>query len=213
MALWICGGIVLNACSVAATGAQPRRQPGKSWRLDVAFHDPQRITLRRPGDPAPTTYWYMLYVVTNNTGQDREFYPSFRLVTDTLTVVEGGARVGPRVYDAIIQRHRGQYAFLAPPTKVSGLLLQGEANARASVVVFHDFDKSANGFTTYCSGFSGEIQRVPNPTFDGARPETEKNPRSFVLRRTMAITYDLPGDRETRDRANPIRRTRAWVMR
>jgi len=208
----VCGLLygVLNGTAVAAPKSESL---ATAWRLDVKFHDPQRVTLRFPGDQHPSTFWYMLYQVTNNTGQEVGFYPSFRLVTDTLQVVVGGADIPPSVYDAITARHKGEFPFLAPPARVTGRLLQGEENARASVAVFRPFDREANSFTVYASGFSGEIQRSPNPAFDTKQKESESNPRSFILRRTLAIIYALPGAPEKRWWAKPVRRTREWVMR
>jgi len=185
----------------------------RSWQLDVKFYDPQRIDLRLPGDSQYTSFWYMVYEVTNSTGQDRQFFPSFRLLTGTLKVVEGGADIHPLVYDAVAGRHKDEFPFLAPPGKVAGPLLQGEANARASVAVFREFDPEADDFTVYAAGFSGEIQRLANPAFNAGKKESEDNPRFFILRRTLAIRYELPGDATTRSKADPIRRTREWVMR
>jgi hypothetical protein len=185
----------------------------RSWQFDVEFHDPQRLRLQLPGEAEETTFWYLLFRVTNNTGADRPFFPTFRLVTDTLQVVEGGASISPRVYDAIAARHRGQMPFLAPPFKATGTLLQGAANARESVVVFRDFDPNANNFSVFFSGFSGAVERAPNPAYDAARGDSDDNPREFLLRRTLSVTYDLPGDAVTRDQARPVRRTREWVMR
>ena len=185
----------------------------KSWQLDFVFHDPQRIAVQLPGHIHPTTFWYVVYEVTNNTGKERGFFPSFRLVTDTLQVVEGGADIHPSVYEAVAARHRNEFPFLAPPTKVTGVLLQGRENARASVAVFREFDREANGFTVYVSGLSADIRRVRNPSFDESRQESQQNPRTFVLRRTLAIRYDLPGDPETQAQSIPVRRTRDWVMR
>lgn len=204
----LCG--VLNGPGVTAA------QSGSfatAWRLDVKFHDPQRMTLRFPGDQHSSTFWYMLYEVTNNTRQEVGFYPSFRLVTDTLQVVEAGADIPPSVYDVIAARHSGEFPFLAPPAKVTGRLLQGEENARTSVAVFRPFDEEAKSFTVYAGGLSGEVQRVPNPAFDAKKKVSETNPRSFLLRRTLAIVYDLPGAPEKRWLAKPVRRTREWVMR
>ena len=200
--------------SLVAAWAVADASPGAgSWQLDVKFHDPQRISLRLPGDSHDTTFWYMVYTVTNNTGQDRQFFPSFRLLTGTLKIVEGGADVHPLVYDAIAARHKEEFPFLAPPGKVAGPLLLGEANARASVAVFRSFDPDADEFTVYAAGFSGEIQRLANPAFDAGAEESEDNPRFFILRRTLAIRYELPGDPTTRSKAIPVRRTREWVMR
>ena len=184
-----------------------------AWQLDLEFFDPQRITLVLPGDKHETTFWYVLYQVTNRTGKDVEFYPSFRIVTDTLQVVEGGTDVSPTAYDAIKARHLRQFPFFATPAKVTGLLLQGVENARSSAAVFRTFDDAASSFTLYISGLSGESERVRNPAFDVKRGESEDNPRAFFMRRTLAVVYDLPGDPQAKAIAIPIRRSREWVMR
>jgi hypothetical protein len=207
------GGVTFLLLSGAPAAAPAGGSSGLSWQLDVTFHDPQRVVLRLPGDEHVTTFCYMLYQVTNNTGREVEFYPSFRLVTDTFQVTEGGADISPSVYDAIAARHTREFPFLAAPARVAGRLLQGEENARASVAIFRMFDKKASSFTVYGGGFSGAIRRVANPAFLDSQQESEDNPRFFVLRRTLAIVYELPGDPETRWQATPVRRTRKWVMR
>jgi hypothetical protein len=206
-------GLLLVLGGLGAMVAPEAGAWSSSWVLDIKFYDPQRITLTLPGDTRETTFWYMLFEVTNDTGEDVEFYPSFRLVTNTLKVVEGGAEVSPSVYDAIMARHKKEHPFITTPAKITGPLLQGEDNARTSVAVFRTFDRNASGFTIYASGLSGDIVRVHNPGFDDSKEESSTNPRFFILRRTLAITYDLPGDPETRAMAKPVRRSREWVMR
>lgn len=206
--------IGLGAAWGPPVGAAPKADIATTvWQLDLEFYDPQRITLRLPGNERETTYWYVLYEVTNRTGKDVAFYPSFRIVTDTLQVVEGGTNVHPKVYDAIKARHLREFPFFAPPPKVTGLLLQGEENSRSSAAVFRTFDENAASFTLYVSGLSGESERVRNPAFDVKRGESDDNSRAFYLRRTLAVIYDLPGDRRTRAWATPMRRSREWVMR
>ena len=197
----------------ADAGAPKTGTVTSSWQLDLEFHDPQRITLTLPGDNEPTTFWYMLYRVTNNTRQEVQFYPLFRLVTDTLKVVEGGDMISPTVYDAIARRHEKEYPFFTPPWKVTGPLLQGRENARTSAAVFRQFDREASAFTVYASGLSGEMQRIRNPGFVKNQAESEENPRVFLFRRTLAVKYDLPSDPDTQALAVPIRRSRHWVMR
>lgn len=182
-----------------------------SWQLDFNFHDPQRITVNVPGDSGPTTYWYVLFQVVNNTGGDVEFFPSFDLVTDTLQVVKGGDGVPTQVYEAIAGRHRSEYPFFLPPAKITGPLLQGEANSRASAAVFRTFDPSAASFTVYVAGLSGEVTRLSPPIRQSAVKGVDD--ATFVVRRTLAIAYDLPGDVATRPFATPARRSRTWVMR
>ena len=203
----------LAACAAPSEAAPQADIATTAWQLDLRFKDPQRITLRLPGDDYDTTFWYVLYDVTNRTGKDVDFFPSFRIVTDTLQVVEGGANVHPLVYDAIKARHFREFPFFAPPTKVTGPLLQGVENARASAAVFRTFDENAASFTFFISGLSGETERVRNPAFDVKRGESEENPRAFFFRRTLAVVYDLPGDPQTRASATPVRRSRTWEMR
>jgi hypothetical protein len=182
-----------------------------SWELDIEFFDPQRITVSTP--TGTQTYWYVLYRVINRTGKDVRFFPSARIVTNTLKVVDAGNGVHPSVYDAIAARHRGDFPFFAPPTRVTGLLLQGAENARESAAVFQQFDPEASSFKVYLGGLAGEKVRVNNTAFDPTQQESEDNPRSFLAQRTLEITYDLPGDPNTRAVAKPIRRDRQWVMR
>ncbi|MFQ5463577.1 MAG: hypothetical protein ACE5E5_13255 [Phycisphaerae bacterium] len=196
----------------AEAAPKPKIAPA-TWQVDFAFDDPQRITLKAPGDLEPTTYWYLLFTVTNNTGRDVPFYPSFRLVTDALQVVEGGAGIAPHVYEAIFARHRLQAPYITEPFRITGTLLQGEENARMSVAVFRMFDANASKFTIYVSGLSGDVERVRNPDFDPTRAESDSNVRFFMLRRTLAIDYALPGDEEARFAATPMRRSRRWIMR
>jgi len=184
-----------------------------TWQLNFEFRDPQRIMVRLPGESQPQTYWYMVYRVTNNTGQDVQYLPSAQLVTDTLDVVQAGDNVPISVYRRIAALNKKDYPFFARPTQVTGLLLQGEENARSSAFVFRDFDPKASDFTVYISGLSGLIDRIPNPAFDKDKPESHDNPRSFTRRLALGIDYILPGDPSTRATAQPRRTNRHWVMR
>ena len=206
--------VVMVAVGSAAVAAPRAGLIASTWDLDLEFHDPQRVTLKLPGDQHETTFWYMLYRVTNSTGQDVEFYPSFRLVTNTLGVVTGGDDISPSVYDAIAARHVKEFPFFALPTKVTGPLLQGEENARSSVVVFRTFDDHASRFTVYIGGLSGDIVRVKNPQTSAPQGDqkSEQSASAFLLRRSLAIVYDLPGDPKTRQIAKPVRVSREWVM-
>ncbi len=213
----LCG--ILLSLTAAAAGVEERSPTAtpapvsSKWQLDVAFHDPQRISVTLPGESTPRTYWYFLYRVTNNTGKDIPFFPSVALVTDSLKSVVAGDGIHPAVYDAIARRHEKEYPFFFTPAKVTGILLQGESNSRTTAAVFEDFDPAANEFVIYASGFSGELKRVTNPAFAPDKPESDDNPPYFLLRRTLAVTYRLPGDEQTRPHATPVRLKREWVMR
>ena len=214
-----CFWAILMTASVAMAAdgpgpGVPRPAPTPwTWQLDFKSHDPARITLTLPGEAEPTTFWYLFYTVTNNTGREAQFYPMFHLVTDTLEVVEGGDRIHPKVYDAIRARHRRQYPFFMAPPAAYGLLNQGSDNRRTSAAVFRNFDPQASRFAVYVGGLSGEIVRLNNPTYDADQAQSDNNQRFFILRKTLAIHYDLPGDSQTRRTTVPTRVKREWVMR
>lgn len=186
---------------------------GKSWQLEIAFEDPQRITLCLPGEDQETTYWYVLYTVTNNSDHEVPFYPTFDIVTDELTVIEGGADISPTVYDAIKARHRKAYPFFIYPSQVFGPLLRGEDHARTSAVAFRRPDPNVNHFTLLIGGLSGEIVKRRNRAFDQSKEASPDNPRHFFLRKTLAVSYDIPGDEVTRLSATPARVKQEWVTR
>jgi len=209
--------ILCCATAILSSGVAPAApQPSKGtddWQLKFDYHDLGRIDVLLPGDQVPTAFWYLLYTVTNNTGQDVDYYPSFELVTEQLEVIVGGDQIDPAVFEAIYARHRRRYPFLRDPVKVSGRLLQGEDNARSSVAIFRDFSPKADSVRIYVAGTSGEVIRMPNPSFEPDRRETDANSRFFLLRKTLEIVYDIPGDPVTRDLSQPVRRSQRWIMR
>lgn len=221
--------IVALACAWLATEAAAAPKPSvtvKSWALDFDYVNPQSITLQLPGHAKPQTFWYMLYTVTNNSGREVQFLPRFELMTNTMRVVPGDPGVNPMVFEAIKKRHRPTHPLLVEPVKVMGKLLQGEDNAKSSVVIWRQIDMEANQFTVYVSGLSGESVLMRNPNYKPGRPEyaakklrdgsnvrVAMNPKFFTLRKTMAIRYLLPGDEETRAGARAGRLGTTWVMR
>ena len=87
-----CMGVLACFCVSASATPQvlePSRAPA-SWELKYSFSDPQRIALTLPGATQPTTYWYMLYTVENDTNRDVPFYATAELVTASLQVIKGG---------------------------------------------------------------------------------------------------------------------------
>ncbi len=198
-----------------------------SWELGITYHDPDRITVELPGSGVSSigseisgagnsdfgAYWYLLYTVTNESGREVEFYPSFEIVTDALGVVTGGEGIHPRVYEAVDERHRRVYPFFVDPARMVGAIRQGADNAKTSAIAFPPLDPEVNRFTLYVGGLSGEIVKVRNWGFDPGQEESESNARSFLLRKTLAITYDIPGDRRTQPIAKPVRVKEEWVMR
>ena len=205
--------VVLGSMTGVLRAVPKPKVNSQSWQLKFDYHDLQRIKVVLPGDSTPTTFWYLLYTVTNESGREIDFYPSFELVTESLEVITGGENISPTVYDAIKARYKKTYPFLCDATQVSGKLLQGTDNCRTSAVVFRDFSAEANSLTVYVAGLSGEVVQVSNPKFDSKKVAGNDNKPFFALRKTLAISYDVPGDSKTREEAVAIRQSQEWVMR
>lgn len=194
------------------TATQPSLAP-VSWELKFRFQDPQRVSVVVPGQKEPVLYWYLLYTVENAGKQEVDFYPQFDLVTDTLRVVPSEIKVSPEAFKAI--QRRANDPLLLTPEKVVGRLQRGADRARHGVAIFRDFDPKAKAFTVFAAGLSGEVKRVKNPGFDSKKPESDKNPRYIVLRKTLAIPYKFPGGETNRSQSIPERVVDGlkWEMR
>lgn len=208
-------------------GAGPQPSPTPvSWEFELTFLDPQRLEIKLPGTERTEVYWYMVYTVTNTTRRSERFFPTFQIVTEDFRVVDTDMGISPLVFDAIAERHKITHKYLVPPTKAIGALLSGDDNARESVAIWRGVDLSRNRFTIYVAGLSGEARVLRNPTFNAQKPEKEQvigtdgrpqeivvNPRSFTLRKTLEIRYNLAGSEKARAAADPERGEVRWVMR
>lgn len=184
-----------------------------AWNLHFRFQDPQRVSVVEPGQNEPVVYWYMVYTVENQSDQELFFYPEFQIVTDTMQVVSSGAGVSPEAYEAVFRRANNP--LLLPPEKVAGRILRGKDRARHGVAIWRDFDSKARTFTVHVSGLSGEVMRWKNPAFNPDKPEGSDNQRYFLLRKTLAVPYTLPGSEASRAASVPRRNPEGqkWVMR
>jgi hypothetical protein len=185
------------------------------WELDFKFQDLKRILMCVPGQK-PQIYWYMIYTVSNNTGQDVVFHPEFTLVTNTLKVLPAMVNVEPEVFKAIKNEYKSTYPWLEHPSKVIGKILQGKDNARDSVAIWPDFDPKATSVNVFAGGLAGEIVAVPNPAFVPGKSDPKKIPPQFVLRKTLRIHYAMPSDTANRNQTTPSRAGQSaieWVMR
>jgi hypothetical protein len=234
-------GIALLATAAWAAGEEPKPSPTPvSWEL--TFKPAPLTRIQVDTGKGLETYWYMIYTVINETGQDVDFFPEVVRVSE----INGGAaessaakpeqglgmivdpvQVGPhpKVYETIKQLYGKTRPFMVSPVEAIGRLLQGKDNARTSVLIFPDLDPRVTKFTIYFGGLSGEKVSIPNPKYDprralakdktaDAKPADDKdNPQFFTLRKTLAMPYALPGDAKSRRSASPAAGSLNWVMR
>ena len=185
--------------------------PPGAWQLDFELHGtPRQISIKLPGDAKPRRFWYLLYSVTNNTGSDIEFYPQFDLLTDTFKLYYAGAKARRPVFEAIRELYAKTIPLLEPESMVSGRILLGRDNARDSVAIFEDFDPNSNSVKVFVSGLSNETVTVAYP---GQFDSDNQSQKKVLLRKTLMLQYQVPGDRFNLDQRVMLYRGREWIMR
>ncbi len=184
-------------------------QPTDVWQLDVQFHgNPEQLEVKLPGDEVPTRFWYLVYTITNNTGKDVDFYPTFEVMTNTFMLYEAGKVPSKPVYEAVEKLYKKSVPLLEPEIQVAGRILQGEDNARDCVCILDDFDPNATSVKLFISGFSNETQ-----TIEVADDKNEKKSKKVLLRKTLMIEYTVPGDVNNQDKKVMLFRRKEWIMR
>jgi len=184
------GLLLLAVAALALTGLLDRTaalavpEPAivnPSWTLDFEFQTPNAVAVE--DDQGNTRwYWYMPYKVTNNTGEDRLFAPEIIIYNDNGDIVSAGKNVPPAVFEKV------QYLLKNPLLKNSvqivGKLLKGEDFAKEGAAIWPVAEDDVDSFTVFVGGIYGETQVVKNPKTD----------EEVVLRRTLMIDFDVPGN-------------------
>ena len=194
--------ILAAVLSWATVWGYPRPSPsGRGWQLDFEYGAMKQIRLVLPGQSSPTTFWYMPFTLTNNTGRDVSFYPRPYVFTDTGQLVEAFQGVDALAYP-IISKLLGR-ELLEEDLLVRGKILQGEENARESVFIWRDFDPKAASFKVFVSGLSNETASVSDPM----------NGKKYSLAKALQLSYGLGGDRFISSEVTAELRDYEWIMR
>jgi hypothetical protein len=211
------GLLVLGMSVLPAITAPQPSEAQVAWRLDFQYDEPKYIQVTLPGEALPTGFWYMTFHVTNRTGEDRLFAPSFTLYTDTGQIIRAGENVNPVVFDYIKKIENNP--LLEDLIAMTGKLLQGEDNARDGVAIFKNFDPKAAKFDIFISGLSGEIAQVnlPNPVEVqqiNAQGELETvQTKTVLLSRTLHLGYAIGTEARDRIQSKVKFLVEKWVMR
>lgn len=189
-------------------GAYPKPQKVPTeWELKFRFDEPRRVVVEVPGESVPRAYWYMTYTVTNPTDQQRQFLPTFELVTRTGKVIRSDQNLPNAVWEKV--KKDSGVKLLEHPIKIAGPLLSGEDQAKDGVAIWPEPEPELGSFTIFVAGLSGESVQLT----DDAGNVIEKDGKPIVLFKTLQIDYTVSGD-ELRPGIDPINRTRSnWVMR
>ncbi len=200
------GAILMPILAVLASLAFAAPEPDpvpRRWQLDVKV-GPLRVAAIETPESGQMLYAYMTYVVTNNSGEDRLFAPSFELATDEGHLVRSGQRV-PLEVTREIQR-RLDNPMLEDQIQILGPLLQGEANAKDGLVIWPLPSVEVDEINIYAAGFSGETKSVEFTNADG---EVQR----ITLRKTLMLRHSTPGTINPGAAGSLERVGQRWIMR
>jgi hypothetical protein len=174
---------VFAAIEIESVPADSIKGDPDHWTLDFAPRTPQRIELTKP-DGTKEAYWYFLYVVTNNTGEARNFAPAAVCLTEHGKVAHDG------IYLDVLAAVQKQYHLdnLKNSIGLLGSLKAGTDEAQQGIFIFPEVDPTMKKFQIFVVGLSSEfvLRDVPGP-------KPEDKPTVAVLRKTMELDLACPG--------------------
>lgn len=193
-------GLAIGA-AVMAGMAPPEPDPiPRRWQLDVEL-GPLRLATFEIKDEGPRAYFYTTYTVSNNSGEDLLFAPSFELAMDN-QVVRSGRNVPLEVTKQLLQS--SDIPQIEDQISIIGQILQGRENAKNGLVIWTANELAPVELTVYAAGFSGETATVE-------RPDTKNK---VVLRKTLMARYAPPGDLTQNGKSDiPLAEPIRWIMR
>jgi len=206
---------VLSPLAIAAPTPTPSLV---TWQMDCMVPDSLKpIRMQIGDDENAKTFWYLRILVTNKTGEDIDFIPDVDLVTNTGEIHPNDLDVPVAVFTEVKSLYN--QPLLMDLTDATGKVLQGDDNAKAILLMFSDFDPDAGQADVYITGLSGETEvvKLPEPvtktrvTVEGE--EVTETVEAVILRKTLKLTYQLPGSIEARLAEGATLVSQEWVMR
>jgi hypothetical protein len=187
---------VLLAISSAVAFPRPAAVAPR-WELEF---EPGALRLYVDPDEGGV-YWYFTYMVTNRTGRDQVWAPTFALFTDAGEILASGRDVPSRVA-ADIKTLLGNQ-FLEHQNEIIGEIFHGRDHAKEGLVIWPARHLEVNELSLFIAGTSGETANVVNP-ITGER---------VLLRKTLQRDYLIPGEAIARGSKPVELRAQRWVMR
>lgn len=179
-----------------------------AWELKLDHSKPKRIVVDIPTESGARAYWYMTYTVTNNSDAEQTFLPVFELLTRDGRVIRSDNNIPAKVLDAVRQRERNK--ALESSLQIGGELRVGEDQAKEGVAIWLEPERRMGSFSIFVGGLSGEVVAMKDSK---GEPMKDKDGRAVILRKTLQLNYQVPGD-EVRPGEDPIIDAgQDWVMR
>lgn len=198
-ALVIGGAALASVVPLIAMAPEPDAVP-KRWQVDIEVGHLRIATVDVP-EVGPRPFLYLPYRVINNSGEDLLFAPLWEFSDGEGRIIRSGRDVPAVATSRIVDSL--QNAFVQDQIEIIGELLQGEENSKYGVVIWPLTGLRPERMTIYVAGLSGETKTVTSP--DGKT--------QFILRKTLMLDYDTPGNLEGQGSQPIPLRSRSWIMR
>ena len=161
-----------------------REDPEKVWILSFMYNKPRMTVVKELGKPTKL-YWYLTYIVVNDTGKPRLFVPEFTLVTDTdkvyKDVVVPAAEQKARVLSDATLKYLNSVTIAG---EVQPAKRDGRDYAKRGIAIFDSVDLKTDFFSIYVTGLSNGYQVATDP----------KTKKKVIRRRTLRLKFAMPGD-------------------
>ena len=186
-----------------------------SWQLKFEHSGPKRIVVTTPGTNIPRAYWYMTFTVTNLSEAEQSFLPVFEMVTSEGTVIRSDKDVPESVFTAVKKRERRK--SLEPLEKITGRLLIGDDQARDGVAIWPESSPRMGTFDIFVGGLCGEAVFMKDgeeiQIKDWTKTSDEDRKKLTTLRKTLDLTYQIPGDEIKPEEDVVLSKGEEWLMR
>lgn len=167
------------------------------WELEFKPGDLRLYVDPQSGQP----YWYFTYIVTNRTGDDQVWAPSFTLFTDAGQILPSGRDVPTRVTENLLELLDNE--FLESQNQIIGEIFQGRENAREGLLLWPARELDVTEVKLFIAGLSGETAEVRDP-ITGDR---------VILRKTLQRNYVMPGNINLRRSEAARFVDQTWILR
>jgi hypothetical protein len=186
--------------AISSVLAYPRPN-SVATRWELEFKPGDLRLYMDPGEGEVEAYWYFTYMVTNRTGRDQVWAPTFVLFTDEGEILPSGRGVPSRVAADIQELLANK--FLEHQNEIIGEIYHGRDHAKEGLVVWPARTLDINEMSLFIGGVSGESVEIENPVTG----------RKVVLRKTLQRDYLIPGDAAARGSKPVEMKSQQWVMR
>lgn len=170
--------LITLASFVQGSGAHPKATDrAQRWQLRLDTGD---LRFYRDSDSGEG-YWILIYEVTNETKSDRQWIPSFELVTDRGEIISDSDNVPRGVQLAVLAIFDDP--LMLSQSDASGPILQGEENAIKSIVIWKAGREDVREVQIFAGGVSGDTADVVHPITG----------EEHTLRRVLQLSWFVNG--------------------